>query len=308
MAELKVSHSQLQVWSTCEQKWYYSYLLGLQPKVKAHYFSTGDFVHKGLEIVYNARKEGLSWDEAIIRLIRNWKEQAPAMMQENVISFNKATRILKRYVSQYAPKEDAGLRILAVEEHFDDVEFHTPAGNVLTVEGYIDLLVEMNGALFAWDHKTIGSASFWTQEEAMLDPQFGIYTLALRLKGYPVKGFIVNQLNVYDYVKFEEVPNNKLFSRLETYRTDTHLESIAENMGRMADELIAKREGEKKFIRHLSKTTCKGCIFRQPCLYEMKGIDVTNLVAQDFQKKQSGRDTEIPDEKVEDMSIYAIKF
>lgn len=307
MADVKVSHSQLQVWSSCEQKWYYSYLLGLQPKTKAHYFSTGDFTHKGLEVVYTTRREGGSWDDAIRALIRKWKEDAPAMMAENVQSFNKATRVLKRYVTQFAPTADAGMRILAVELHFEQ-ELRTPKGNVVLIEGYIDLLVEINGVLFAWDHKTIGSSTFWTQEEAMLDPQFGIYTLALRMQGYPVKGFIVNQLNVYDYAKFDEQPNEKLFKRLETYRTDTHLEGIAENVGMMADELIAKREGDKKFIRHLSKTTCKGCIFRQPCLYDMKGIDTTNLIVNDFVKRHSDRDGEVPEEHVEDMSLYALKF
>src|SRR5215471_11917664 len=307
MAALKVSHSQLQVWSSCEQKWYYSYLMGLQPKVKAHYFSTGDFCHKGLEVVYNVRREGGSWDDSIRALIRKWKEDAPAMMQENLQSFNKATRILKRYVSQYAFVKDAGIRVLAVELHFEQ-ELPTPQGNSVTIEGHIDLLVEINGTLFAWDHKTLGSAQFWTQEEAMLDPQFGIYTLALRMQGYPVKGFIVNQLNVYDYAKFDEQPNEKLFSRLETYRTDAHLEAVALNVGMMADELIAKREGNKPFIRHLSKTTCKGCIFRQPCLYEMKGIDVTNLVAQDFVKRTNNREGEVAEEHVEDMSLYALKF
>lgn len=307
MSDLKVSHSQLQVWSSCEQKWYYSYLLGLQPKVKAHYFSTGDFVHRGLEVVYSARREGLSWDEAIRLLIASWKEQAPAMMQENVQSFNKATRILKRYVTQFAPTADAGLRILDVERHFE-VEFPTPKGNGLIVEGYIDLLVEMNGLLFAWDHKTMGSSAFWTPEEAMLDPQFGIYTLALREMGYPVRGFIVNQLNVYDYAKFDEQPNDKLFKRLETYRTDKHLLSIRENVLLMADELIAKREGDGRFIRHLSKTTCKGCIFRQPCLYEMKGIDVTNLIEADFVHRTKRDGGEVPDDKIEDMERYALKF
>jgi hypothetical protein len=306
MGDVKVSHSQLQVWSSCEQKWYYSYLLGLQPKIKAHYFSTGDFVHKGLECVYSVRREGGTWDDSIRALIRTWKEQAPAMMAENIQSFNKATRILKRYVSQYAPVADMGMRILGVEVHFEQ-DIPTPAGNKITIEGYIDLLVEINGVLFAWDHKTIGSATFWTQEEAMLDPQFGIYTLALRLQGYPVKGFIVNQLNVYDYAKFDEQPNDKLFKRLETYRTDVQLEAIGENVGMMADELIAKREGNKKFIRHLSKTTCKGCIFRQPCLYEMKGIDVSNLIEQDFVKRGQ-RNGEVDEEHIEDMSLYALKF
>lgn len=307
MSDLKVSHSQLQTWSSCEQKWYYSYLLGLQPKVKAHYFSTGEFVHTGLELVYNCRMQGLSWDETILKLIASWKESAPAMMAENIESFKKATRILKRYVSQFAPKADAGLRILGVETHFL-VDLPTPNGHTVTVEGYMDLLVEVNGVLFAWDHKTMGSSSFWSVEEAMLDPQFGIYTLALRMMGYPVKGFLINQLNTYDYKNFDNEPNDKLFKRLETYRTDEHLRSIADNVGKMADELIEKREGRKPLIRHLSKTTCKGCIFRQPCLYEMKGIDVTNLLATDYVKR-AGRDTdEIPEEKIEDMTAYALKF
>lgn len=307
MSDVKVSHNQLQVWSSCEQKWHYSYQLKLQPKVKAHYFSTGDFTHKGLEVVYNSRMAGLSWDETILKLVAWWKEQAPAMMNENIESFKKATRILKRYVSQFAPKADAGMRILGVETHFE-VDIPTPAGNSVTVEGYMDLIVEINGVLFAWDHKTVGSSSFWTQEEAMLDPQFGIYTLALREMGYPIKGFLINQLNTYDYAKFDQEPNEKLFKRLETYRTDQHLRSIARNIGQMADELISKRDGEKPLIRHLSKTTCKGCIFRQPCLYEMKGIDVTNLLAADYMKR-AGRDgEEVPEEKVEDMSAYELKF
>jgi ATP-dependent helicase/DNAse subunit B len=306
LSDLKVSHSQLQVWSSCEQKWWYSYALGLQPKVKAHYFSTGDFTHKGLEVVYNARKSGFSWDETIQKLIANWREQAPEMMRENLDSFKKATRVIKRYVTSFAPKADAGIRILGVEVHFE-VELPTPKGNAVVVEGYIDLIVEINGVLFAWDHKTIGSSSFWTQEEAMLDPQFGIYTLALRMQGYPVKGFIINQLNVYDYAKFDEQPNEKLFKRLETYRTDEHLRGIANNITTMADELIAKREGHAPIVRHLSKTTCKGCIFRQPCLYELKGIDVTNLLAQDYVKR-TGREDEIPDEKIEDLTAYALKL
>src|SRR5262252_10984831 len=142
MADLKVSHSQLQVWSGCEQRWYYSYLLGLLPKVKAHYFSTGDFCHKGLEVVYTVRMNSGSWNDAIRALIRKWKEDAPTMMAENIESFNKATRILKRYVSQYAPVADAGMRILGVEVHFEQ-ELVTPNGNKVIVQGYIDLLVEI---------------------------------------------------------------------------------------------------------------------------------------------------------------------
>lgn len=306
MSDLKVSHSQLQVWGACEQKWYYSYQLGLQPKTRAHYFSTGDFTHKGLEVVYTARKEGLSWDETIQKLIASWRETAPAMMKENLESFNKATRILKRYVSQFAPKADAGMRILGVELHFE-VEIKTPGGNTVTVEGYIDLLVELNGVLYAWDHKTMGS-SFWTQEEAMLDPQFGIYTLALRMMGYPVKGFIINQLNVYNYANFDKEPNTKLFKRLETYRTDEHLRGIANNVGMMADSLIEKREGRKPLIRHLSKTTCKGCIFRQPCLYELKGINIDNIIASDYKPKEKRDAEEVPEDRIEDMTAYALKF
>jgi hypothetical protein len=114
-------------------------------------------------------------------------------------------------------------------------------------------------------------------------------------------------LNTYDYAKFDQEPNEKLFKRLETYRTDEHLRSIASNICNMADELIEKREGKRPLIRHLSKTTCKGCIFRQPCLYELKGIDVTNLLASDYVKRE-GREGEVPDELIEDMTAYALKF
>ena len=305
---LKTSHSQLQVWSTCEQKWYYNYDLGYVPKKKAEYFSVGTFVHSGLEVVYRARREGKSWDESIILLIKWMKENAATMMAENVSAFNRATRILKRYTTQFAPKADAGIRILDVELHFE-VEIPTPKGNIVVVEGYIDLLVEVNGILFLWDHKTIGSSSFWTAEEAMLDPQFGIYTLAMRMQGYNVKGFIVNQMNTYDYKNFEDEPEEKIFRRLETYRTDAHLEAIGLNVGRMADELIAKREGSGEYIRHLSKTTCKGCVYKTPCLYQMKGINVDNLLEQDYVKRERREAIEpVTEDTVEDMSQYALKF
>lgn len=303
MADLRVSHSQLQVWGRCESAWDFNYLKGFVPKREQEFFSVGTFAHEILAFVYLAMKNGATRQEAIMQMIEWLKTKAPEMIATSPVAFNRAMRICKRYFAEFAPKEDAGLRILDVERHFS-VDIPTPGGNILEVEGYIDLIVELQGKMYLWDHKTVGGGKFWTAEEAYMDPQLVIYSLALRLLGYPVFGTIINQLNTYDYVNFNNEPIKKLYRRQETYRPDAYLEGVGRNIGLMADRIIEKRESGGPFIKNLSKA-CKNCVYREPCTYELKGIDPSTLLRSNFKKKEGRPEEEAADNIFEEIGVYA---
>lgn len=290
MELLTVSHSQAGVWDRCEEQWRYNYQLGIVPKNTKDYFQKGTFSHQLLAVHFTERMKGNrnTWD-AVLEFVKSMPFDASD--GNALASFKAALRIVNRYIAEYAPIHDK-FRVLDVERHFV-VEMVTPKGRPYKLQGYFDLLIEWEGALWIVDHKTVGQGKFWSMNELLMDSQMTTYLLALREQGQPVFGCVINQLNTYDYKDFAATPVEKLFRREKIYRTEKQIQNMALNYGKIVDEMY-DHEGD---YRKSYRKDCPRCPYFELCLMDTKGMDISAALAVSYKPKdpRPAEDTEEPE-------------
>lgn len=279
----RISHSQLQTWDRCKFSWHLNYEQGWTQKEKSNALTIGTLVHEFLEIYYANVKLGTvaeAWPA--IRTRVNSKMQNPMQSLDDIQCVNTAARLVEKYVHDFAPFQDKGLKIHEVEYHFV-IPLISPKGRDFELQGYVDLLLEMNGKYWIWDHKT-ANGKFWTPTECMMDSQMPTYAAALRTQGIDVFGIVINMLNTYQYKKWSEVTPEKLFRREKTYRTPAELDNILVEIGRSYDEMKDFQESGMPARRSLKKD-CSFCFFQDPCLMGIKGVDLNEYMSLNYRKK-----------------------
>jgi len=199
----------------------------------------------------------------------------------------RAHAITRRYILDYAPYEDAGLKFMEVQKYLE-IPCRTKNGIDFILEGYIDLLVqeEKTGDLYIWDHKVTGAGKgpgkFWNPIQVLMDSQTPTYQAGLRAMGIPVAGIVINQLNAYKYK--EEPPTEKIFMRHTTHRTQAELDNILRELSYAVDEMEHLRT-TGVYRRSLSKD-CDSCWYQEPCLLNMKGLSMEPLLEANYKKKE----------------------
>jgi len=304
-----ISPSQYGVWDRCEFAWFINYKLGFVPSKKKDYFQVGTCCHELLAIFYGGKRDGVDpktiWN-TIVEYAQSRLSQ-DNLSADDVTAWKRSLRIVRRYITEWAPIKDE-FRILEVERHFV-VKMLTPKGREFELQGYTDLLIELRGKIYLFDHKTVGQKKWWTQLQADMDPQMGLYTLGLRREGYKVHGVIINQLNTYDYKDWESKPLTDLYYRLETYRTETQLDNIARHIGKAVDEIIDR--GDSGDYRKSLRKDCERCPYVEPCLYDLKGINPMGLLQSPVFLRRDTRTQETlaadPSEH-ESVESYALDF
>lgn len=148
----------------------------------------------------------------------------------------------------------------------------------------IDLMIEFQGKTWIVDHKSFRNAP--SQLDLDFDPQFDLYTWAMRNEGVPVFGQIYNGTRRYRTQKPQ--PLSERHVRQMTHRNDTELDTIARDaylsirtrydQQEMFDGLgvDSPRSPDSRGCNHL-------CDFKEPCLLGRKGIPLRpNLQARGF--------------------------
>lgn len=276
-----LSYSQMQMWDRCEFAWWLGYHEEWVKKEQPAYFNIGSMIHQMCDMYYtNLRLKNRDMkfvDEYINLKINEAMETDHSLLPAIAVS----ARLMHRYINDYAPKEDKGHRVLSNEYHFT-VPFKTGKGRNFVLQGYIDLLTEVYGKIWVWDHKS-SESNFWTPNEVMMDPQTPLYAVALRELGMRTYGYIINMFNTYDYKKDPaSVPVEKLFKRESCYRTDKELNQVLQETLYMVDDMIENNETPRRSLR---RDCGKRCQFREPCLMGLKGLDPEPFLINSFKKK-----------------------
>lgn len=267
-----VSYSQVSTFDRCELAWDLSYRKGWKTTKRFQKMELGSMVGKLLNVLYATKDE-----EAIVPLVNSWLEgETDGFVLPNVAT---AVWLAKRYFHDVMPTQV--FRVIGIEKHFE-VLLETPLGRKFILQGYIDLLVEnLDGTIWVWEHKTTGR--FWTPIQAQMDPQLPTYAAGLRALGINVVGIVVNQLNNYPYVKKETVTPDKLFKQEHTYRTPVELDNFLINVGRKVDRMIDLGPFPERSLRR----ECDRCQFQEPCLMQMKGLKIEDILSVGFRQKST---------------------
>ena len=208
--QLAIDSHSLGAFKTCPRWYYYTIVLGLQPRAESVHLTFGLLMHKAREVYYKARAAGAGYEEAVEAAVsdalistynpslrRPWISDDP----------NKNRWTLLRTIIWYLDKykndaiETATLAdgTAATELHFQfDSGFRTKRGEVWEFCGWIDRIGTLNGLAYIDDLKTSKNTigQFWFDKFTPFN-QFSMYVTAGQVVWkVPVQGLIVDGVQV----------------------------------------------------------------------------------------------------------------
>lgn len=238
--------SKITSYRLCPRKFYYRYEKNLVP---IDYTSTpmefGSAIHKALESIY---RDGPRVREAdAYKFAKVFCDAFPRHMEDRVYTQENGTELLACYILKW---EHDKFDILAIEQPFhldmpDDID-----GQGFTYAGRMDLVVEMDGKIYPWDHKTTSYFGDHFEKGFKLDVQMTGYIKANKVAHgeHAASAAIINALR----------PTNKIspecFVRKETTRTPEELVEWEHELRATVDQIRSSRL-VGRWIKH-APTAC----------------------------------------------------
>lgn len=179
-----LSHSSINLYQTCPQKWKFRYIDKVPEKPKS-FFSFGKSVHATLEFLFEKGKEKPLVEDVLSHYKTNWLSEGYETPAQEKWFYQEGERILRGFYAKHHSEID---RIFEIEFKFTiDVEG-------VPVTGFIDRIDKApNGGLAILDYKT-GKA--FDKSRVRNDAQLTLYQMAVRkLLNKPVESVTLYHLN-----------------------------------------------------------------------------------------------------------------
>jgi CRISPR/Cas system-associated exonuclease Cas4 (RecB family) len=284
----KISNSEVSTWLHCKRKYFYEYVLDLEPRVQSGPLTKGNIIHELLEQYYLEKMDDSPEDmcKAAIQTHINKLAIQPGV---DILELAKIRDLVLAYTQHYMESDAERYEVIAVE-----TKFAVPMiDDVFALAGTIDaiFLDKEDGTHVAVDHKS--SYNFWTDDQAQISGQFVKYVYALRARGFNVKRFMVNQLRTRDLK-----PGNELFRRAWVRPSDNRIKAVIAQHVTVGSEIMEFRQNPVKETATpiYDKYGCSNCPFLFLCDSDTEGAPVDYLIQAEFQKKQSyGYNREAPE-------------
>jgi CRISPR/Cas system-associated exonuclease Cas4 (RecB family) len=281
---LRLSVSQIQKFTSCENKWY---LQKVTPADDRNFASSdamdlGTLMHTLLGAWYSAQPWELAWIAAAIEAVGEteiaWRVNARGRLVDTKkgwevpVIFLRAKKIMERWVEVhgFTPKDDpdtevpiAGSTIVATELPFD---LPVPGVKDARIRGFIDGLIStpvdgirVHDRTRLLEFKTMGR---WGRENQVpFDLQLNVYLWAAR-QMFQVDGAIFEAVSTYDYKtggpeqSFKRIPLD-----FDQRLVDRTMQDVAAAARRM--KAVLKNPG--LIVRSVGEA-CTYCDFRKACL------------------------------------------
>lgn len=279
---LTISYSQVNAWQRCHKFWYWNYQREIVPKSSPDFLRLGTYTHTLLQIYYENTQKGMP-KKMIVDLLSTYatEELSKDTPVSELAVITIALRLVLRYVEDIAPVFDHGAKIEAVEHHFM-VELESPKGRKFFLQGYVDLILWIEGHKWIVDHKTT-NGKIWSPLQLQMDGQLSTYAAVIP----DTFGVGINFFNTYDYKDWWATPNEKLYKRVIANRSKKEQVSVLANFGVIVDDILDRKEANN-FPYSLTKD-CARCPYSELCLMELKqfGNDTVELlIGESFTSKQ----------------------
>lgn len=307
-----VSHSRVESFLSCQRKEYYSYGRKLQARKAGLALTLGTTIHSCLEVLYRhvleagiSRKAQREAYPAAVQLM--WEKVDELYKQGFEDSPKRAglREILENYLKR-EPFIDRGWDddtrqwvILAVEKEFN---FEYDPETKSRYPFIVDLIVlDPNNRNIIVDHK--GLYDFYSAEDVELKPQIPKYIGALRGLGYKIHSGMYNMLRTRPAPKTTKRKATEWTDTLPVVASATRIIRTVEEQITMAANLIAlddmtPEERDTLAVRSAAGTdTCKRmCDFRDLCIGELRGDNLTIMMKTLYQIKPKREQIEVSDE------------
>lgn len=275
-----ISYSEIRDLGRCKQKWTYGWWERLAPKVRPIVMDVGDIGHRCMEYYYTGR----DWEEAIGKAEEELK-QMPNVEDIQLDTFYEASQtvaaIMPNYI-EYAERIDPEYikRILVCEKSY---EVLIPGFKETMYRFKVDMIVSSpENGIWLWEHKFVKQAPGGYQH-LEYDQQTHSYLWGIREVGYEnIEGVVFNLVR---HKPTKKEPDQWVI-RDRTYRTPAQLDRMSEEIAAAARERLelrrALKTGDTSKVWRYMQWGCLDCVFRQVCIGEHKGIDMTVLRTEQF--------------------------
>lgn len=283
----------LELAQTCQRKYYYKMIRGLQPKRLSVHLLFGGLYATALEHFYIHRASGDSIDEALRKVIRetmtaSWKYETKTPVHgereiptdENILRNADNARIghvrdfehkaktrpnlvrtIVWYIEQFAEETEDGLSTyhLASGKPAVELSFTIEANSDFLFCGHLDRVVTMGGTLYVADQKTTGgTVGTYFFDQFSPNNQMSMYSWAgQQVLASPIRGVIIDAAQIaVNFTRFERGITTRSKDQLSEW-----YESTMETIYTTNENVRAE-----KFPMNLSACgNYGGCEFRYIC-------------------------------------------
>lgn len=204
---MQITNSQAKAFLRCQNQYSYKFDRLLVPKMLALPLKRGSWLHELLEAHYRGEDWRQANEELAIEFNRMFEEERERFGDLPTICAD----IMQAYVYHWR-EEDAGFKILAVEETF---EVDLPHGHTLKFR--VDGIVEDDYGRWLLEHKS--HKTYPNDNYRFIDVQSSRYVWALNKLGWEIEGVIWNYLRTKQPTK----PKMTKMGRLSKAKLDTEL-------------------------------------------------------------------------------------
>jgi len=273
----------LELAQTCPRKYYYSMILGVQPRSKSVHLIFGGIYADALEKFYKLRAGGQSIEEALLSVVRlaleaSWDTEGgfPIHFDDTKKTRPNLIRTIVWYLDQFAAETDDGIKTYHLQSGKPAVElsFAIEAGNDTIFCGHLDRVVEFGSALYVMDQKTTGGTiGTYFFDQFKPNMQMSMYSWAGQAVLHsPVKGVIIDGAQIaINFTRFERGITMRSSDELEEWYASTMW-------------LVERtQEFARKDFWPMNTASCGnygGCPFRRVCATSPKVRD--NYLRADF--------------------------
>lgn len=273
-----ISNSEITTWLTCRRRYYYEYVLNIEPKVFSEPINQGILIHAILEEYYAAKALGLPEEDCR----HNADEPISVALDRgdlDIAVLLKTRSLMERYFNYYE-EEDKQYEIYAVESKLS--KQLDPKFNMV---GTVDLIWrDINtDTYYVVDHKS--SYNFWTDDQASISGQMPKYVILGKELGINVTTAMVNQIRTRE---MKSTNGKDYFKRAYVKPNDHRLRDVEQQHRNASKEIIAFREGEdgSEPVPIYNKFYCSNCPYLDLCQATADGTDLTYIVKHNYKTRQ----------------------
>lgn len=233
--QLAWDSTSLSAFKQCPRLYYYSIVLGYEPKQRSYHLTFGLLYHSALETYDHERSRGMDHDSATCAavyqtLVKTWDKQLQRPWNSGDSYKNRftLTRTIVWYLDHFADDPIRTIQLAngkpAVELSFRyEFPFRFSNGETVVACGHLDRLGEISGSTWVVDRKTtkhdLGDRFF---EQFTPDTQMTWYTLAGKVIGsVPVQGVILDGAQILvNSSRFQRQPISRTQSQLDEFISD----------------------------------------------------------------------------------------
>lgn len=320
---LRLSNSKVKTFRRCEKKYEFKYVMGLKPKARAVQLERGSWVHDLLMHHY----DGKDWRERHAELTREFTATFEEEREGHEDLPKECSRIMRSYLHRYR-ETDSGLHV--VDSEVDEVvtlpngiEFNfiidliveEPDGGQWlwdhkTVKSFMDadfMLLDAQLTRYYWSAEQMGykprgvifneirtkppSVPALTQKGALsrakIDTDYLTYASAIKRYGLKPNDYREQLLRLRRLDRSES--NHPFFRRTRMPRDKPVTQQMMAELVMTAREIRAA-EKRAQFPRTPDKACTWDCEFRDPCIIQLQGGDIRDVIKMRFTKKKRGEE------------------